>query len=62
MKEIQTEDAYQQLKHMYADSGDLASALLPFLAETNDIQLAATMLHSQIEDIDGVRTDSLPLA
>lgn len=40
---------YQELKHFYDNSGDLASAILPFVAHTNDFKLAATMLHSQIE-------------
>ena len=40
---------YQELKAFYADSGALASALLPFMSQTRDFQLAATMLHTQMQ-------------
>ena len=45
---------YQDLKSFYSNSGDLASALLPFMALTDDYRLAATMLHSQIETFQHV--------
>lgn len=44
---------YQELKSYYNNSGELASALLPFVAQTNDFKLAATMLHTHIETFDG---------
>lgn len=39
---------YQELKDIYCNSGDLASALLPFICHTGDFKLAAAMLHSHI--------------
>jgi hypothetical protein len=42
-------EIYQELKQFYDNSGDLASAILPFVTHTNDFKLAATMLHSQIK-------------
>ncbi len=49
---------YQQLKHFYNDSGELTSALLPFVAHTNDYQLAATMLHTHIETFYGFNSNA----
>lgn len=46
---------YQDLKLFYNNSGDLASALLPFIAHTGDIKLAVTMLHTQIQTFDDLR-------
>ncbi|MFT5162050.1 MAG: hypothetical protein ACI9FJ_000618 [Alteromonadaceae bacterium] len=40
---------YRDLRYFYANSGDLASAILPFIDHTRDFELAATMLHSQIQ-------------
>lgn len=45
---------YQELKGFYPDSGALVSALLPFVAETRDFQLAATMLHTHVQTIGSV--------
>jgi len=47
-------EIYQELRSFYVNSGDLASALLPFVAQTNDFQLAATMLHTQIQTFDNL--------
>lgn len=49
---------YQELKGFYPDSGALVSALLPFVAQTSDFQLAATMLHTQIQSMDGVNINA----
>lgn len=49
-------EIYQELKSFYVNSGDLASALLPFVAQTNDFQLAATMLHTQIQTIGNMES------
>lgn len=48
---------YQELKSFYQNSGDLASALLPFIAHTNDLRLAATMLHTHIETFHGLHVN-----
>lgn len=47
-------EIYQELRGFYADSGDLVSALLPFVSQTNDFQLAATMLHTHIQTCDNL--------
>jgi hypothetical protein len=54
-KQKEFNEIYQELKGFFADSGDLASAILPFVAQTNDFQLAAAMLHSQIETFGDLR-------
>lgn len=46
---------YQDLKLFYANSGDLASAILPFIDSTHDFKLAATMLHTQIQLFQNLR-------
>jgi hypothetical protein len=46
---------YRELKAFFVNSGDLASAILPFVAHTNDFQLAVAMLHSQIETFHDLR-------
>lgn len=51
-------EIYQDLRRFYANSGDLASAILPFVAHTNDFQLAATMLHTQIQTYDNILPES----
>ena len=46
---------YRDLRRFYANSGDLASAILPFLDRTDDFKLAATMLHTQIQLFQNMR-------
>ncbi len=46
---------YQELKGFYDNSGDLASALLPFVEHTKDFRLAATMLHTQVQLFQNLR-------
>ncbi|MFT4925493.1 MAG: hypothetical protein ACI8WB_001586 [Phenylobacterium sp.] len=46
---------YSDLRRFYANSGDLASAILPFIDHTNDFKLAATMLHTQIQLFQNIR-------
>jgi hypothetical protein len=40
---------YHDLRCFYGNSGDLASAMLPFICQTSDFQLAAAMLHSHLQ-------------
>ena len=47
-------EMYQELRGFFTDSGDLVSALLPFVSQTDDFQLAATMLHTQMQTIDNL--------
>ena len=54
-KQEDFQQIYQDLRDVYDDSGELASAILPFVSLTNDFQLAATMLHTQLQTMHGLR-------
>jgi hypothetical protein len=49
------QEIYKDLKRFYSNSGDLASAILPFVSHTNDFKLAATMLHTHIQTFEDLR-------
>lgn len=46
---------YQELKAFYDNSGDLASALLPFIDKAKDFKVAAQMLHTQLQVFHNIR-------
>ncbi len=49
------QEIYNDLKRFYSNSGDLASAILPFVSHTSDFKLAATMLHTHIQTFHNLR-------